>query len=47
VVVWRPFESLDLTLRVRSRSLPTSQLTIVLLPTPDDPSSAHVRRGLA
>ena len=37
VVVWRPRESSSRTAPVRSRSVPSSALTSVDLPTPDEP----------
>ena len=45
VVVWRPRESSSRTAAVRCRSLPTSALTSVDLPTPDEPSTTAVRPG--
>ena len=45
VVVWRPRESSSRTAPVRWRSLPSSALTSVDLPTPEEPSTTAVRPG--
>ena len=45
VVVWRPLPSTSLISAVFSRSWPSSRLTSVDLPTPDDPMSATVWAG--
>ena len=45
VVVWRPRESSSRTAPVRWRSWPSSALTSVDLPTPDEPRTTAVRPG--
>ena len=42
VVVWRPLPSVSLIAATRSASRPSSRLTRVDFPTPDDPTSAIV-----